>query len=130
MEETKQAGSAGPASPLESKQPQASIYSGLQPGPPTDPGQADEGMVEDGLTGPSARPYDVDEHDTHSYQPGERPQEARQLAEQPRETMDESSIKKGPMEEHANSEAPIDHKSTDDLDRKYNDPEAARNDVI
>lgn len=115
-------------SPEESKQPQASIYSGLQPGPPSDPG-ADENMVEDGIVGPSARPYDTDAVDS-DYQPGERPQEATQMENQPRETMDESSIKKGPMQEHSTAEAPSDMKSTDQLDLKYNDPEAARGDVI
>ncbi|MFD1140703.1 hypothetical protein ACFQ4C_06275 [Larkinella insperata] len=92
--------------------------------------KADEGMEEHPDTGTSARPYDADAKDTHAYQPGERPQETAQMLEQPKETLDESSIKKEPMQDHSTAQAPADMKSTDQLDRNYNDPEAARQDVI
>ncbi|RAJ94061.1 hypothetical protein LX87_03945 [Larkinella arboricola] len=91
---------------------------------------ADEGMETGPDTGTSARPYDVDAKDTHDYQPSERPQETAQMLDQPTETLDESSIKKAPMQDHSTAQAPSDMKSTDQLDRNYNDPEAARQDVI
>jgi len=89
----------------------------------------DEGMDEHPDTGTSARPYDVNAKDTHSYQSSERPQESAQMMSQPREAMDESAIKKQPMADQQH-ESPSDMKSTDQLDLKYNDPEAARQDVI
>ncbi|MFC5412940.1 hypothetical protein ACFPMF_26690 [Larkinella bovis] len=91
--------------------------------------KAAEGMEEHPDTGTSARPYDVNEKDTHAYQPGERPQETAQMLDQPQETLDESAIKKEPMQK-STAQAPSDMKSTDQLDRKYNDPDAAREDVL
>ncbi|MGA0559126.1 hypothetical protein ACO2Q8_20885 [Larkinella sp. VNQ87] len=90
--------------------------------------QADEGMEEKPDTGTAARPYDADAKDTHDYQPGERPQETAQMLDQPKEALDESAVKKQPMQE--GSSAASDMKSTDQLDLKYNDPEAARQDVM
>lgn len=91
--------------------------------------KSDEGMTENPDTGSSERPYDVNEKDKEPYQPGERPQETAQMLDQPKETLDESAIKKEPMQE-STAQAPSDMKSTDQLDRNYNDPEAARQDVI
>ncbi len=54
-------------------------------------GLEDEGMKVKPATGPSARPYDADAKDTHSYKPGERPNEAAQM-QQPHEPVDESSV--------------------------------------
>lgn len=99
------------------------IYAGLEAGP------EDEGMSSEPRTGDSAHPYDVDRKDT-SYQPGERPQESAQMMSQPRETLDESAVKKGPMGESNTAEAPSDMKSTDQLDTKYNDLDAAKADVM
>ncbi|WP_128545792.1 hypothetical protein [Larkinella soli] len=100
-----------------------------RPSSQADPGP-DEGMEEKPDTGDSARPYDVNARDADPYQPAERPQETAQMMDQPREALDESAVKKGPMENHQTAEAPSDMKSTDQLDRNYNDPEAARQDVI
>ncbi|WP_234735212.1 hypothetical protein [Tellurirhabdus bombi] len=109
---------------------QTSNHAQMQAGPKTDSGNADEGMVDGPATGPSARPYDVSENDDDSYQATERPEEAQEMASQPRESMDESSVKKQPMQESTPNDSPSDAKSTDQLDLKYNDPEAARQDVI
>jgi hypothetical protein len=121
--------------PKESNQPeetssQTPDHAKTQAGPKTDPGNSDEGMVDGPVTGPSARPYDVDENEDDSYQSRERPDESREMASQPREAMDESAVKKQPMQESTPTDSPSDAKSTDQLDLKYNDPEAARQDVI
>ncbi|GAB3907374.1 hypothetical protein GCM10028803_41000 [Larkinella knui] len=89
----------------------------------------EEGMQEKPDTGTSARPYDANAKDTHDYQSAERPEETAQMLDQPKETLDESAIKKAPMQE-STAQATSDMKSTDQLDRKYNDPDAAREDVI
>ncbi|AQG81052.1 hypothetical protein [Spirosoma montaniterrae] len=91
-------------------------YEGMGTGP-------DEGMTEAPDTGDSARPYDVNARDADEYQPGERPEEARQAEALPRELMDESSITAQDMVAGTDRS---DQKSTDGLDRKYNDPQAAR----
>ncbi|GAA4448005.1 hypothetical protein GCM10023189_05210 [Nibrella saemangeumensis] len=117
------------------------IYSGLDAGPrsvdtqdissKSDPNRdPEEGMKDHGHTGPSSRPYDEDETDTHSYESAERPQETAQMMDQPREAMDESAVKAGQIKENTSPRDPSEVKSTDMLDVKYNDPEAARNDVI
>lgn len=89
------------------------------------PGIGDEGMEESPQTGPSALPYDVNRHLPAGYQAGERPQEAVQMQTQPREAIDESSARKADMDEDQHID-PSDAKSTDGLDRHYNDPEVAR----
>ena len=89
----------------------------------------EEGMEEKPDTGTSARPYDTNAKDTHDYQAAERPQETAQMLDQPKETLDESTIKKQPMQE-STAQAASEMKSTDQLDRKYNDPDAAREDVV
>lgn len=91
--------------------------------------KTDEGMTENPDTGTSEHPYDVNEKDREPYQPGERPQETAQMLDQPRETLDESAIKKAPMENSTTQDA-SEMKSTDQLDRNYNDPDVARQDVI
>jgi hypothetical protein len=91
-------------------------YEGMSTGP-------DEGMEVDPDTGDSARPYDVNAKDTDSYQKGERPEEGREAQSMPREMMDESSIAAQDMISDTDRS---DQKSTDGLDRKYNDPQAAR----
>jgi len=95
-------------------------YEGMSAGP-------EEGMKDEPDTGESARPYDVDAKDTDTYKPGERPQEAEEMREQPRASMDESSVKADDMITGSDRS---DQKSTEGLDLKYNDPEAARQDVI
>ena len=71
----------------------------------------DEGMKNEPNTGRSARPYNEDAKDDDSYQPGERPNEARQM-QQPHPPVDESSV----MEENmlAGTDR-TDYKSTDGL---------------
>ncbi len=91
-------------------------YEGLSTGP-------DEGMEVDPNTGDSARPYDVNAKDADEYQPGERPEEGREAEALPRELMDESSVTAQDMISGSDRS---DQKSTDGLDRKYNDPQAAR----
>ncbi|RRB01022.1 hypothetical protein [Larkinella rosea] len=91
--------------------------------------KTDEGMTEKPDTGSSEHPYDVNDKDREPHQEGERPQETAQMLEQPRETLDESAIKKQPMQENTATPA-SEMKSTDQLDRKYNDSDAAREDVI
>jgi hypothetical protein len=98
-------------------------YAGLSAGP-------DEGMSNDPVTNDSSRPYDADASDANEYQPGERPQEAAQMATQPQEAMDESLSKK---EQQLDGGIPADAsetKSTDGLDRGYNDPQLAREQVV
>ncbi|MFD2571067.1 hypothetical protein ACFSUS_10510 [Spirosoma soli] len=91
-------------------------YEGLSAGP-------EEGMEADPDTGESARPYDVNAKDTDEYQPGERPEEGREAQKLPRELADESSVTAQDM---ISGPDRSDQKSTDGLDRKYNDPQAAR----
>lgn len=95
-------------------------YEGMSTGP-------DEGMEDGPDTGQSALPYDENAKDTDTYQPSERPQESAQMQSQPREAIDESSVK---ADEFISGTDRSDQKSTDGLDLKYNDPEAARQDVI
>ena len=92
-------------------------YQGLAAGPD------DRGMEPDPNTGDSARPYDANAKDTDEHQPGERPEEAKQTKEMPRAMMDESSVMAQDMISGSDRS---DQKSTEGLDRKYNDPEAAR----
>lgn len=76
-----------------------------------------EGMRVNGAVGGSGRPYEVDLHDANEYQPGERPEEAREAASLPRELMDESSVEARGM--YSGSDR-SDQKSTDGLDRSGN----------
>ncbi|NEU69279.1 hypothetical protein [Spirosoma agri] len=92
-------------------------YQGLAAGPD------DQGMDEKPDTGDSAHPYDVNAKDADVYQPGERPEEKKETQEHPREMLDESSVTAQDM---ISGPDRSDQKSTDGLDRKYNDPEAAR----
>ena len=92
-------------------------YQGLAAGPD------DEGMEVKPDTGDSARPYDVNAKDTTSYQPGERPEEAQEAEKFPRQMADESSVMAQDM---ISGPDRSDQKSTDGLDRTYNDPQAAR----
>lgn len=92
-------------------------YQGLAAGPD------DEGMEDKPDTGDSARPYDVNAKDSPDNQPGERPEEAKEAQKLPRELADESSVTAQDM---ISGPDRSDQKSTDGLDRKYNDPEAAR----
>jgi hypothetical protein len=88
-------------------------YEGMSAGP--DDEQPD--------TGDSAHPYDVNAKDNDEYQSGERPEEARETRKMPREMMDESSVQAQDMISGSDRS---DEKSTDGLDRTYNDPRAAR----
>ena len=92
-------------------------YEGMSAGPD------DEGMSDKPDTGNSAHPYDVDAKDTDEYQPGERPEEAKETRQLPREMLDESSVQTQDM---ISGPDRSDQKSTDGLDRTYNDPQAAR----
>lgn len=92
-------------------------YEGLAAGPD------DEGMEDKPDTGDSAHPYDVNAKDVGENQPGERPEEAEEAQKFPREMADESSIIAQDM---ISGPDRSDQKSTDGLDRKYNDPQAAR----
>ena len=71
-------------------------------------------------TGESGRPYDVNAKDTAEHKPGERPEEAQETRNQPREMTDESSVMAQDM---ISGPDRSDQKSTEGLDRKYNDPE-------
>lgn len=98
-------------------------YEGMSAGPDAIPASSeDEGMDEEPQTGDSSHPYDVRGDKDSSYQPGERPQETAQMMSQPTETVDESGVKAGEMigKNMDRSET----KSTDGLDRKYNDLDA------
>ncbi|MBD2702968.1 hypothetical protein IC229_20140 [Spirosoma sp. BT702] len=97
-------------------------YEGLEEGSKAKPG-SEEGMEEEPNTGDSARPYDVNAKDQAQNQPGERPEEAQESQKLPREMADESSMKAQDM---ISGPDRSDQKSTEGLDRKYNDPEAAR----
>lgn len=114
-------------SPDEDVEPGSVVPGNQYEGMSTGVANADEGMSENPNTGRSARPYDEDAKDDDSYQPGERPNEAVQMESQPREMMDESSVKAGDIISGSDRS---DQKSTDGLDRNYNDPEAARDQVI
>ena len=92
-------------------------YEGLSAGPD------DEGMSDKPDTGDSAHPYDVNAKDADQYQPGERLEEAKETQQLPREMMDESSVQAQDM---ISGPDRSDQKSTDGLDRTYNDPQAAR----
>ncbi|GAB3564386.1 hypothetical protein GCM10027578_09750 [Spirosoma luteolum] len=92
-------------------------YEGMSAGPD------EEGMSEKPDTGDSAHPYDVDAKDNADFQPGERPEEARETRDLPRELMDESSVQAQDMISDGDRS---DEKSTEGLDRTYNDPQAAR----
>ncbi len=92
-------------------------YQGLAAGPD------DQGMEDKPDTGDSARPYDVNAKDTTSYQPGERTEEAQEAEKFPRQMADESSVMAQDM---ISGPDRSDQKSTEGLDRKYNDPQAAR----
>ena len=91
-------------------------YEGMGTGP-------EEGMEDKPDTGDSMHRYDVNAKDTGDYQPGERPEEAKEAQQLPREMMDESSITAQDM---ISGPDRSDQKSTDGLDRTYNDPQAAR----
>ena len=92
-------------------------YEGLAAGPD------DQGMEDKPDTGDSAHPYDVNAKDVATNQPGERPEEGEEARKIPREMADESSIAAQDM---ISGPDRSDQKSTEGLDRKYNDPEAAR----
>ncbi|WP_317165946.1 hypothetical protein [Spirosoma arboris] len=97
-------------------------YEGLPEAAKAAPG-SEEGMEDKPDTGDSARPYDVNAKDPAENQPGERPEEAKEAQKLPREMADESSIAAQDM---ISGPDRSDQKSTEGLDRKYNDPEAAR----
>jgi len=94
-------------------------YDGMAAGPDgVAAGSEDEGMDQP-KTGDSSHPYDVRGDKDSSYQPGERPQETAQMMSQPRETLDESGVKAQEMIGKNADRSEV--KSTDGLDRKYND---------
>jgi hypothetical protein len=97
-------------------------YEGLNEGATAEPG-SEEGMQVKPNTGDSTRPYDVNAKDNTGHKPGERPEEAKEARNMPREMTDESSIMAQDM---VSGPDRSDQKSTEGLDRKYNDPEAAR----
>lgn len=97
-------------------------YVGMSPG--IDEGATDEGMDETPDTGDSMHPYRVNGDAPNDYRAGERPNEAAQMQTQPRERMDESSIQAQDMIPSDGDRS--DTKSTDGLDRNYNDLDAAR----
>ena len=94
-------------------------------------GLDDEGMDAKPDTGTSDLPYHIDNHQpVQDSQPGERPEEEREAEALPRELVDESTVEAqnmlSPTGEAYDAAPRSDVKSTDGLDRKYNDPEAAR----
>lgn len=90
---------------------------------PRDASNPDEGMVADPHTNDSMHRYDANAKDADEYQPGERPEEGREAQQLPRELADESSTKaQGVIAGPDRS----DQKSTDGLDRTYNDPQAGQ----
>lgn len=100
-------------------------YEGMAAGPEgVAAGSEDEGMDDQPETGDSSHPYDVKGNKDSSYQPGERPQETAQMMSQPRETMDESGVKAQEMTGKNTDRSEV--KSTDGLDRKYNDLDAGQ----
>ena len=66
-------------------------YEGMTAGP-DDEGMTATGPKDQPDTGGSGHPYDVSAKDADEYQPGERPEEAKETRNMPRERMDESSI--------------------------------------
>ncbi len=119
--------SAGPGViPTSGPKPDDSIaetrYEGLAEAAKAEPG-SEEGMQDKPDTGDSAHPYDVNAKDTAQNQAGERPEEAKEAQQLPREMADESSIMAQDM---ISGPDRSDQKSTDGLDRNYNDPQAAR----
>ncbi|MCY7359104.1 MAG: hypothetical protein LH609_16920 [Rudanella sp.] len=97
-------------------------YEGMAAGPPA--GSEDEGMDDQPETGDSSHPYDVKGNKDSSYQPGERPQEAAQMMSQPHSMLDESGVKAQEMTGKNADRSDV--KSTDGLDRKYNDLDAEK----
>lgn len=97
-------------------------YEGLAEAAKAEPG-TEEGMEDKPNTGGSALPYDVNAKDTTESQTSERPEEAREAEKYPREMADESSVMAQDM---VSGPDRSDQKSTEGLDRKYNDPQAAR----
>lgn len=117
---TDTAGMAGTAPALDLEPGEAlqgNQYEGMGTGP------ADEGMEDKPDTGDSAHRYDVSANDADEYQPGERLEEGKETRQMPREMMDESSVQAQDM---ISGPDRSDQKSTDGLDRTYNDPQAAR----
>ena len=100
-------------------------YEGMTAGPDGIAADStDEGMDDQPKTGDSSHPYDVRGDKDSSYQPGERPQETAQMMSQPREAMDESGVKAEEMIGKNADRSEV--KSTDGLDRKYNDLDAEK----
>ncbi len=100
-------------------------YEGMAAGPEgVAAGSEDEGMDDQPETGDSSHPYDVKGNKDSSYQPGERPQESAQMMSQPRSTLDESGVKAEEMTGKNTDRSEV--KSTDGLDRKYNDLDAEK----
>lgn len=94
-------------------------------------GLDDEGMDAKPDTGTSDLPYHIDNHQrVQDSQPAERPEEKREAEAMPRELVDESTIEAqnmlSPTGEAYNAAPHSDVKSTDGLDRKYNDLDASR----
>jgi hypothetical protein len=87
------------------------------------PGLDNEGMTDDPHTSSSERPYEPITEIVNDYQPGERAAEAAQMQPQPLEAMDESLSKKEQMDGGSYPADPAEEKSTDGLDRPYNDPQ-------
>lgn len=97
-------------------------YEGLAEAAKAAPG-TEEGMEEKPDAGGSARPYDVNAKDAADFRPGERPEEAQEAQKLPREMADESSVMAQDM---ISGPDRSDQKSTEGLDRKYNDLDATR----
>ena len=112
--------------PTNGPKPEADVaetkYEGLAEAAKAKPG-SEEGMENKPDTGDSAHPYDVNAKDQAENQPGERPEEAKEAQKLPREMADESSVMAQDMISGTDRS---DQKSTEGLDRKYNDPEATR----
>jgi len=88
-------------------------YEGMTAGP-DDEGMSASGPEDQPDTGGSARPYNVDAKSADEYQPGERPEEAKETRNMPRERMDESStMAEGMMSGTDRS----DQKSTDGIEK-------------
>ena len=87
-------------------------YEGMTAGP-DDEGMSANGSEDVPNTGDSARPYNVSAKDADEYQPGERPEEAKETRNMPRERMDESSTMAQNMISGSDRS---DQKSTDGLD--------------
>ncbi len=91
------------------------LYEGLTPG--TD----NEGMTDDPHTNESDRPYEPNTDTSADYESGELVSEAQQSESQPREGLDESLSKKEQMDGGSYPVDPAEEKSTEGLDRPYND---------